>query len=271
MQSLIAIHDLCLYSKSSLSIVLPVAEAMGIEVFSLPTAILSTQSDGYSDLIYHDMSSLLLSYYEKIKSYGYSFNAIYSGYLGRAENAESVKEIIKKENALSLVDPVFADSGELYQGLGEDLVDAIRELVESADIITPNLSEASFLTGQDIKESYNNRDVNALIKDLKMLGPTKGVVTSVPLEIGKLANIAYDSEDIRIFSYDDLDVSYPGSGDLFASLLISLLLSENSFFPSVRLSGEITTRALRYNKEIKRERRLGINLSSVMNDIRSLY
>lgn len=270
MSLVVAIHDLSLWSKSSLSVVLPVLEAMNHEVFLLPTMILSTQSDGYPDLLEHDLSSDILPFYERVKSYGYTFDAVYSGYLGNARIVESVRKIMESEACFTLVDPVLGDNGELYQNMGKDNVESILSLVKHADVITPNLTEASILLGKDIKKGYTNRDISILVDGLKMIGPHRGIITSVPLEIGKLANVAYDGDDMRLFAFDDLSVSYPGSGDLFASLFISFFLGDYSFFPSVKMSGEITTRAIRYAKETKRERRLGISLLPVMSDIREV-
>ena len=270
MSSVIAIHDLSLWSKSSLSVVLPVLEAMNHEVFMLPTMILSTQSDGYDDLMKKDMSNDLYPFYEKVKSYGYSFDAIYSGYLGNAEIIESVRKVIESENTLTLVDPVLGDNGELYQGMEKENISSSRMLIRHAAIITPNITEAAILTDNEILKSYSNKDISAIVDALKKVGPEKGVITSVPLSIGKLGNVAYDGDELRLFAFEDLSVSYPGSGDLFASLFLSLYLSGYSFFPSVKMSGEMTTRAIRYAKESKRERRLGISLVPVMNDIREV-
>ena len=134
MSSVVAIHDLSLWSKSSLSVVLPVLEAMNHEVFMLPTMILSTQSDGYPILVKKDLSADIYSFYEQVKEYGYSFDAVYSGYLGNAEIIESVDRIMKEEDALTLVDPVLGDNGELYQGMVEENIASSRKLVEHADI-----------------------------------------------------------------------------------------------------------------------------------------
>ena len=162
------------------------------------------------------------------------------------------------------------DADEIYQGMVEENIASSRKLVEHADIITPNITEASILTGMSILNSYSNEDIRSVVSSLRKIGPDKGVITSVPLSIGKLGNVAYDADDMRIFAYEDLCVSYPGSGDLFASLFLSLHLAGYSYFPSARMSGEMTTRAIRYAKETKRERRMGISLVPVMNDIREV-
>ena len=256
MSKVIAIHDLSLWSKSSLSLVHPVLEAMGHETFLLPTMILSTQSDGYPHLEKIDLSSSVYSYYKCIKDYGYSFDAVYSGYLGNVDTAKAVGMIAEEESTFTLVDPVLGDNGELYQDLKAE--------------ITPNITEASILTESSMLERYTNAEISSLIDKLKGIGPGRGVITSVPLSIGQLANVAYDEDEMRLFSFEDLGVSYPGSGDLFASLFLSMCLAGYSFFTAVKLSGEITSRAVRYAKESKRERRMGISLVPVMEDVRKI-
>ena len=47
--AVLALHDLSCYSKSSITVVLPVMEALGVETAVIPTAILSTQTDGFDD------------------------------------------------------------------------------------------------------------------------------------------------------------------------------------------------------------------------------
>ena len=92
------------------------------------------------------------------------------------------------------------------------------------------------LTGLNMQSSYSNPEIKTLVSKLREIGPERGIITSVPLSLGKLSNIAYDADEIRIFAFEDLAVSYPGSGDLFASLFISIFLSGYSFFPSVKMT-----------------------------------
>ncbi len=52
--NVLAIHDICSYSKSSLTVVIPIMETLGIEVAPMPTALLSTQSDGFKNVYLKD-------------------------------------------------------------------------------------------------------------------------------------------------------------------------------------------------------------------------
>ena len=49
----------------------------------------------------------------------------------------------------------MADNGKLYDGMSEKMIEEMRTLIKSADIITPNITEASFLLGKEYKESLN--------------------------------------------------------------------------------------------------------------------
>ena len=52
---------------------------------------------------------------------------------------------------LKLIDPVFGDHGELYKGFTLAQVELYKKMIKSADIITPNLTEACYLSNQNIK------------------------------------------------------------------------------------------------------------------------
>ena len=48
---------------------------------------------------------------------------------------------------LVMVDPIMADGGKLYNGIGMERVAAMRKLVSYSDVMVPNMTEAGFLTG----------------------------------------------------------------------------------------------------------------------------
>ena len=54
-----AIHDLSGYGRCSLSVILPVISAMGIQVCPVPTAVMSTHTGGFTDIAMEDLFSHL--------------------------------------------------------------------------------------------------------------------------------------------------------------------------------------------------------------------
>lgn len=270
MPDILAMHDLSSYGKSSLNVIMPTLEALGSECSSLPTAILSTQSDGFEDLYMLDLSDTMRFIFENHKRIGLKFDALYSGFLGSNAQIRIVEEIIKHYNAFTLVDPVLGDGGKLYQTMNKDSVKAMRSLVGLASLITPNYTEALLLTDSDMtKDRLSNRDIENLALKLKAIGPDKGVITSVPIAMG-MCNVAYSGDEIRLFSFEEIGISFPGSGDLFASLLLGLAMKGYSFFSSVKIATEIASNAIAESSRRGRERRRGIMLDPVFKEIRRM-
>ncbi len=267
--AVLAIHDISCYAKSSLTVVLPVLEALSVETAVLPTAILSTQTDGFDDIYIEDEHGAMLEILKRFRSLGLSFDGVYSGFLGSAEEIDTVKSVFDDFPGLAFVDPVMGDNGKLYQTIGDDFCASMIHLVKKADIITPNFTEAMILTGLD--DGFRPQGQKA-IKDqitvLRSLGPKRGVITGIPLQAGGLGNAAWDGDEIRLFQYEDEHVSYPGSGDLFASLLFGLVVKGGSFFGSVGHATSISTIAVAASKKEQREKRRGVMLSPVMAEIR---
>ncbi len=265
----LALHDLSCYSKSSLTVVLPVMEALGVEAAVIPTAILSTQTDGFDDIYIEDREHEMTDIASRLEGLGVTFDGVYTGFLSSESEVDAVMRIVERQEGLKLVDPVMGDGGELYQTVTRSHAERMARLVRKADIITPNLTEAMILTGlEDGLRKLGQGDIKDLVDVLRSLGPGRGVITSIPLLAGGLGNVAWDGDEKRIFQYDDLGVSYPGSGDLFASVLFALVLRGESFFGSVSHATAIATYAIAESKRHGRERRLGIELYPVMKEIR---
>lgn len=265
MKNALAIHDLSCYAKSSLTVVLPVLESAGVECAVLPTAVLSSQSDGFENVFSSDESSTCREIMDRWEAEGFRYDAIYSGYLASADQCELVLDSIRrfsKVGTLILIDPVMGDGLSLYQTLDESHISAMRALVGHASIITPNWTEAQLLCdGKAERDTCTTAEAEEYARRLSLMSGSKVVITSVPSFPGQLVNLAYDRGEVRIFSNDMISPSLPGCGDLFASLLLSLLLSDWQFFPAVRKAGEIATYALSCSVREGRERRMGVRVA----------
>ena len=73
-------------------------------------------------------------------SWGASFEAIYSGFLGSERQIDVLRAFIarfRRPNTLVLVDPVMGDHGKPYSTYTPALCQRMGALAEQADIITP--------------------------------------------------------------------------------------------------------------------------------------
>ncbi|MFA5447112.1 MAG: pyridoxamine kinase [Sphaerochaeta sp.] len=265
-----AIHDLSCYAKSSLTVVLPVLEVLGVETCPLPTALLSSQTDGFDSYYFRqtsdDMQQILASW-EKL---GLFFNAVYSGFLGSADQAQMVSSFIAhqrdKGQPLVLVDPVLGDDHELYGPMDDTHVSAMKRLIRQADIITPNTTEAALLLNRDFESSFDEAMLKKWCKALYLDSGAKVVITSVPLN-GSTAVAAYDGQTLNLVPYEPIHVSYPGCGDLFSSILLGTLLDKHPFLTAVDEAVRYTSLAIERTKAAGFEIRHGVSPTLILGDL----
>lgn len=232
-QRIAAIHDLSGVGRVSLSCIFPVFSSMGIQVCALPTAVLSSHTQ-YPGVKHLSLDDQMVSFIQHWKSLNMDFDAIYSGYLGSVHQIDIVRDFIddfQQDGQLVVVDPVMADNGELYATFSNDMVIEMRRLIEKANVITPNLTEAAFLLDEAYREDVTIEEIKDWCLRLAKKGPEIIIVTSVPEDKGKkTATIAYHSKTGRFWkvSVDYIPASYPGTGDTFTSVITAALMQGDS-------------------------------------------
>ncbi|HDQ14598.1 MAG TPA: pyridoxamine kinase [Sediminispirochaeta sp.] len=251
---LAAIHDLSGFGRSSLTIILPVLSTMGVQVCPLPTALLSTHTGGFEDYYFLDLTSHMQPIADHWKKLGVQFDAVYSGFLGSPDQVEIVRRFIDEfrsdgREQLIMVDPVLGDDGELYGPFDREMVREMRRLTEKADIITPNTTEAAMLLDRKFLEVSSIEECKNTLLRLSELGPKMLVLTSVRLEDKPdVSNVlAYDREDGRFWKVDCdyVPAIYPGTGDLFASVLAGSLMQGDSLPIAIERSVQFVSMAIR--------------------------
>ena len=229
-----AIHDLCGLGRVSLTAVIPVLATMGFEVCPLPTAILSNHTM-YPSCSFLDLTDEMPKIIEKWKTFGVTFDAVYSGYLGSPRQIAIVKDFIddfRGPETLVVVDPVAGDNGRLYKKITQEMVDGMRELVSHADVATPNMTEAYALLNRPYNPNADTQELKGVIDDLIALGPDTVIITGAPvLDNPKLTSvIAKSRADGRFWkvSCPYLPAHFPGTGDTFTSVITGSLLQGDS-------------------------------------------
>lgn len=270
MKKALAIHDLSCHASSSLNVVMPIASAAGVDLSVLPSAILSTQSDGFEHPFIRDLDRECLEILDRWKALGLRFDSLYTGYLshsGQKDLVMRVREEFLESDALVLTDPVFGDNGELYQNLEKEHIEMMLSLSKGSSVITPNWTEANLMVHRTVAGQSDEKSASDLAFALHEETGASVVITSVPLSGGFSVNLACDGSSARLFQFEHLDVSYPGSGDMFASLLLSFLLSGDSFFVASRKATEITSSSIRLTARMKREEREGVCVTFALRQI----
>ena len=267
-----AIHDLSGFGKCSLTVALPILSAAGIETSALPTAILSTHTGGISGYTYHDLTEDMRPVMKHWKSLDIKFDAIYTGFLGSFEQLDIVKEFFdafRQENNLILVDPVMGDNGELYTVFTREFAIGIRMLCQKADIIVPNLTEAALLLDEPFHPGpYTHAYIESLLRKLGALGPQKVVLTGVYFKEDELGAATYDrtTDTIDYVFTQKIPGYYHGTGDVFASALLSALLNDFSLIDAAAIAVHFTTDSIRRTYKAKTDYRFGVNFEQSFPD-----
>ncbi len=267
-----AIHDLSGFGKCSLTVALPILSAAGIETSALPTAILSTHTGGISGYTYHDLTEDMRPVMKHWKSLDIKFDAIYTGFLGSFEQLDIVKELFdafRQEDNLILVDPVMGDNGELYTVFTREFAIGMRMLCQKADIIVPNLTEAALLLDEPFHPGpYTHAYIESLLRKLGALGPQKVVLTGVYFKEDELGAATYDrmTDTIDYVFTQKIPGYYHGTGDVFASALLSALLNDFSLIDAAAIAVHFTTDSIRRTYKAKTDYRFGVNFEQSFPD-----
>ena len=89
-----AVHDISCIGRCACTVIIPILSALGVQVCPLPTALLSTHTGGYEGFTFMDLSDEMKKISAHWDSIDTVFDAVYSGFLGSANQIETVREFV---------------------------------------------------------------------------------------------------------------------------------------------------------------------------------
>ncbi len=191
-----------------------------MQVCPFVTAVLSA-STAYKKFEIVDLTDHLEKFINIWKEQNEHFDILYTGFLGSEKQQITIEKIIKLIKFEKIViDPVFADDGEIYPIFDNKIISGFRKIIKYANIITPNITELEMLSKSS---KLNNKD--DIIKAILNLD-TKATVVVTSVKRGNLlGNICYNpkNKEYSEFFLEGLEQNFSGTGDLFTSLLIGYL------------------------------------------------
>jgi pyridoxine kinase len=160
----------------------------------------------------------------------------------------------------------MGDHGKLYSVFTPKLQEQMKKLIQKADVITPNYTEACFLLGEPYCEQIE--DVEHLrdwLVRLAEFGPSRIVMTGVQTH-DAIINIGYerDSDSYCEISNDFIPVRYPGTGDIFASVLAGSLLKGESLPQAMRQAVDFVSVCIQATFQAQTPVREGVLLEAAL-------
>ena len=197
------------------------------------------------------------------------FDAIYTGYLGSTKQIEYVEDMFNtvcKNDGVKVVDPAMADNGKLYSGFDEEFAHRMALLCSKADLIIPNLTEASFMLHIPYKEDYDEEYIKEILVKLTRLGAKSAAISGVSFNDEEIGFYLYNSETKEFSSYFNqrLPVLYHGTGDVFASATLAGYMNGLSVHDSLVLATDFTLEAMKYTLKDQNRRFYGVNFEEAI-------
>ena len=268
-----AVHDLCGYGKCSLGVAIPVLSCAGIDVCPVPTSLFSAHTK-FPKFYMHDTTSMLEDYLNAWNDEGIELEGVYSGFLGSAEQVAVIQRLYAEHpQALRIVDPVMGDGGEKYPTYTDEMCEATRGLVAGADVLTPNLTEASILTGiayegQDVSADYVRSVTDALLEMGAKSVVLKGVVHGDENVIRNY--VAFEAGEVEEVSGELLPYMIHGTGDLFASGLTAAVFAGKTLIESVGFASTLVRDAMKITPAQPDWEMRGVSFESILGEVTAL-
>ena len=250
MKKVVTIQDISCFGKCSATVALPIISAMGVECAVIPTAVLSTHTGGFKGYTFRDLTDDIPAVTAHWKKEGLRFDGLYTGYLGSPEQAAMIGQFIDEiEPAYVFIDPAMADNGKLYAGFGEEIIGAMKSLCDRADLIVPNLTEATLMLGEKYRApgTYDEAYIHDILRRLAEGGAKIATITGVNYDGARQGIVAYHREtgEFEEYFHENLPVSYHGTGDLFASTLFGAIMREKPLAEALRIAATNVLNAIR--------------------------
>ena len=260
---IVLFNDLPGYGKVALAAMVPLFSRMGHFPYQVPTAVVSNTLD-FGKFRIQDMTDYMRDTIKVWDELGFDPDCICTGFVLSEEQVELIGDYIRSRKPrineiqnvdngrLVMVDPIMADGGKLYNGIGMERVAAMRKLVSYSDVMVPNMTEAGFLTGIcPGRERASAAELRELVDGLHKLSGKSVVITSAQdSETDEHLVCGYDHKSGQYFRvpFTFLPVRVAGSGDIFSTVMTGKLLNGESLEAAVREAVRVLTTLIRENQ-----------------------
>lgn len=222
----------------AMNAVAPVLSAMGYSVYRLPTALVSNTLN-YGCVAALDTTEYMQQALHAWGELGVVFDGVCTGYLHTLRQADVLENLLRsRAPAFVLVDPVMADGGRFYKGLGEETACALRSLAGLASVVTPNVTEAALLAKQPqlARAPLSDAHLRGLLDEMLGLGAQAAVITGCAVAGEALRYVYARSQkgDAFRIAYRPSEMRRFGTGDVFGAVLAGCMMRGQPLRESVQ-------------------------------------
>lgn len=255
------INDFSGFGRCSIAVALPIISAMKVQCCPVPTSIFSNHT-GFESYFFEDYTSKMPAYILQWRRLGLEFEGITSGFLGSKAQIAIVQDFIRNfrtERTTVIIDPVMGDYGKAYPTYTDEMCQAMKQLVQYADILTPNLTEACILTDTPYHDgAWRIADLTELAHKLSENGPGRVVITGIQ-QGDFVANLVYErGKQTRVLRTHRVGSDRSGTGDVFSAIIAADAVNGVAFDVSVKRASDFVKRCIQRSIELDIPRTDGV-------------
>ena len=234
-KKVLALHDLSGFGRSSLVPIISVLSAFGHQCVPLPTAVFSTHM-AIPGWVKSDLTGEMHPTIDQYDRLG-----------------------------LTLIDPVMGDNGEVYSSYTPEMCTRMRELCAIADLITPNTTEAAILLGRDPASApQSEREAEEWMRALYEEYGASVVLTGLDYEPGRVGSGCLENGELTISLHERIDCYYPGTGDVFAAVMLGALLGGAKLRDACVKAGEFVRDTIAYTAQQGTDPNFGVQFEKLL-------
>ena len=236
-------------SGAGVGLDLRVFTEFGFEGMAVLTSLTAQNSSGVRKV--RPISQAFLWEQYSALSADVTFSGIKVGMIGTAKNAEVIARILTKSGETPrVVDPVMRSSSGAWLLEKKRVGFYLRAIQEKASVLTPNLDEASLISGIKIKNPDQMKEAAKKIYDT--IGfPCLIKGGHLPR---KAVDVLFDGRHISLYEHEKIRRDVHGTGCLFSSGLLCFLAQGMNLGVGCNLAGEFTLEEMKRAVKIGRGR-----------------
>ena len=265
------INDISGYGRCSISVIQPIVSHLGVQGCPLPTAIFSNHT-GFPSFYRKDFTRYMQAYIDEWKKLDLQFDGIMTGFLGSARQISIVERFIndfRRPETIVLVDPVMGDNGHIYPTYTRRMCQEMKKLLAYADIITPNITEACFLTDTPYREAHwKLSELTVMARQLQHMGARRLVITGIRMGDNFIGNaVCNEHGELEVQRQLLVEQTRSGTGDVFASVLGADAVNGKDFATSVKRASNFVRRCLIETLRVPGPTNTGIDFESILSQL----
>lgn len=283
MKHSILFNDISGLGKCSLSVQLPILNHMNISTCPVPTGVFSCQS-GFPSFHYTDLQDQVSRTIKDFIEMNIKFDGLIAGFMMSKAQLEILETYLLhpyNKNNLILIDPILGDDGKQFPFFNREYLRKMQELIDKADVISPNLTELCLLSNIDYEQllSYNSLPLNDYMDKISDIAGTllsnrlqKIIVTGIRQSDENGSTAIYNllvSQNTSNYTAGEFKIgNFSGTGDILAALMFGYLINGTKENEALEKTSEILQKIINQSVRHNMEGRFGTNFETELKNIK---